>query len=86
MPPPIPDRELIVRARLEDMIDQVLLHRFSAILNSLNNYYCPQVLYERLIYMKSTLLLLLLLLLLVVVVVVVVIVVSYTVMYLNIFQ
>jgi nesprin-1 len=25
VPPPIPDRELIVRARLEDLIDQVLL-------------------------------------------------------------
>jgi nesprin-1 len=25
MPPPVPDRELVVRARLEDLIDQVLL-------------------------------------------------------------
>jgi nesprin-1 len=25
VPPPIPDRELVVRARLEDLIDQVLL-------------------------------------------------------------
>jgi nesprin-1 len=25
IPPPIPDRELVVRARLEDLIDQVVL-------------------------------------------------------------
>jgi hypothetical protein len=50
MPPPIPDRELIVRARLEDMIDQVQLHLLFTILISVNNFCCPQVLYERIIF------------------------------------
>lgn len=50
VPPPIPDRELIVRARLEDMIDQVLLCLFSTISISVNNNCCPQVLYERILF------------------------------------
>jgi nesprin-1 len=37
MPPPVPDRELVVRARLEDLIDQVL---FELLTLSLPVFFC----------------------------------------------